>query len=128
MSRRRLTSDRKALFTKYLALGGVDTDQRQFTGTAKDVKDMKDDEEYDADHVREVTANEVLSREWEEIGKYYNPYYPEHWDVDFAGVVAGFMCVLTLFSTRIIVKGTLLTYGAITQWRLAPQVDGTIGP
>lgn len=91
MSRRRLTSDRRALFTKYLALGGVDTDQRQFTGTAKHVKDMKEDEDYDADNFREMTANEVLSREWDEVGKYYNPYYPEHWDVDFAGVVAGFL-------------------------------------
>ncbi|KAJ0114714.1 hypothetical protein J7T55_004958 [Diaporthe amygdali] len=91
MSRRRLTSDRKALFTKYLALGGVDTDQRQFTGTAKHARDMKEDDEYDADHVREVTANEVLSRGWDEVGKYYNPYYPEHWDVDFAGVVAGYL-------------------------------------
>ncbi|POS78713.1 hypothetical protein DHEL01_v202897 [Diaporthe helianthi] len=91
MSRRRLTNERRTLFTKYLALGGVDTDQRQFTGTAKHVKDMKEDDEYDADNFREVTANEGLSRDWEEMGKYYNPHYPEHWDVDFAGVVAGFL-------------------------------------
>ncbi|KAI3395118.1 hypothetical protein diail_1733 [Diaporthe ilicicola] len=91
MARRRLTSERRVFFNKYLALGGIDTDQRQFTGTAEHAKDMKEDEEYDADHVREVAANAVLSREWQEVGKYFNPSYPEHWDVDFAGVVAGFL-------------------------------------
>lgn len=116
MSRRRLTSDRKALFTKYLALGGVDTDQRQFTGTAKHARDMKEDDEYDADHVREVTANEVLSRGWEEVGKYYNPYYPEHWDVDFAGVVAGYLLVLRPPWTRPTTKSKSLTCAAMIQW------------
>ncbi|KAG8167786.1 hypothetical protein KVR01_003475 [Diaporthe batatas] len=91
MSRRRLTNDRRALFTKYLALGGVEIDQRQFTGTAKHAKDMREDDDYDADNFREMTANEGLSRDCDEVGRYYNPYFPQHWDVDFAGIVAGFL-------------------------------------
>ncbi|ROW16855.1 hypothetical protein VPNG_01526 [Cytospora leucostoma] len=90
-SRRRMTSERLNVFHKYLALGGIDSSQRQFTGTAKHVKDMKEDGTYDADEIRSMTSNEVLYRGCESTGKWFNPYYPEHWDVDFAGVVAGYL-------------------------------------
>ncbi|ROW04456.1 hypothetical protein VMCG_04956 [Cytospora schulzeri] len=89
--RRRMTSDRLNVFSKYLALGGIDTSQRQFTGTAKHVKDMEESGTYDADDIRMMTSNEILDRGCEGTGKFFNPYYPEHWDVDFAGVVAGYL-------------------------------------
>lgn len=82
--------DQAFLFSKYLSLGGIDTTQRQFTGTAKHVKDWKD-EGYTADDIREFSANEFLASDGNAKGKYYNPSFPEHWDVDFAGVVAGFL-------------------------------------
>lgn len=81
---------RSALFSKYLALGGVDTSQRQFTGTAKHIKDWKESG-YTADEIREMSANDFLSREQDPKGKFYNPEFPEHWDVDFAGVVSGYL-------------------------------------
>lgn len=89
--RRRMTSDRLNVFSKYLALGGIDTSQRQFTGTAKHVKDMKESGTYDADDIRMMTSNDILDRGCEGTGKFFNPSYPEHWDVDFAGVVAGYL-------------------------------------
>lgn len=89
--RRRMTSDRLNVFSKYLALGGIDTSQRQFTGTAKHVKDMKEGGTYDAEDIRLMTSNDVLDRGCKATSKFFNPYYPEHWDVDFAGVVAGYL-------------------------------------
>lgn len=86
-----MTSERLNVFSKYLALGGVDTTQRQFTGTAKHVKHMKESGLYDADDIRMMTTNDVLSRGCDGTGRFFNPYYPEHWDVDFAGVVAGYL-------------------------------------
>lgn len=85
-----MTQDRSSLFSKYLALGGIDTTQRQFTGTAKHIKDWKDDG-YTVDEIRGFMANDVLSHANDPKGKFFNPGFPEHWDVDFAGVVAGFL-------------------------------------
>ncbi|CAN8102758.1 unnamed protein product [Discula destructiva] len=89
-ARRRMPQDRSQLFSKYLYLGGIDTTQRQFTGTAKHVKDLKEND-YSTDEIRGITANEFLSRDSEAKGLFYSPNAPEHWDVDFAGVVAGFL-------------------------------------
>lgn len=85
-----MTQDRSALFSKYLTLGGIDTTQRQFTGTAKHIKDWKD-EGYTADEIRGFMANDLLSHENDPKGKFFNPGFHDHWDVDFAGVVAGFL-------------------------------------
>lgn len=85
-----MKQDQSGLFSKYLSLGGIDTTQRQFTGTAKHVKDWKE-EGYTADDIRELSANECLAYDGNAKGKYYNPSFPEHWGVDFAGVVAGFL-------------------------------------
>lgn len=78
------------LFNKYLALGGIDTTQRQFTGSASFVKDWKE-EGYTADEIRSFTANDSLADDGDPKGKFFDPSCPEHWDVDFAGVVAGFL-------------------------------------
>lgn len=84
-------NERSALFSKYLALGGIDTTQRQFTGTAQMLKDWKD-EGFTKDEIRGFTANDFLGHGGDDPkGKFYNPEYPQHWDVDFAGVVAGFL-------------------------------------
>lgn len=85
-----MSQDRAQLFAKYLYLGGVDTTQRQFTGTAQHVKDWKGDD-YGPDELRAFMANEFLGRGGDSKGLFYNPDAPEHWDVDFAGVVAGFL-------------------------------------
>lgn len=37
-------------------------------------------------------ASDVIHRTGSDP-RYYNPKNPEHWDVDFAGVVAGFLLV-----------------------------------
>lgn len=85
-----MNPERLNLFSKYLTLGGVDTTQRQFTGTAKHVKDWKD-EGLTKDEIRGYAANDFLGRGDDPKGKFYNPEFPEHWDVDFAGVVAGYL-------------------------------------
>lgn len=85
-----MPQERAVLFDKYLALGGVDTSQRQFTGIANYIKDWKS-EGYTADEIRGMAANDFLSRDDDPKGKFYNPEFPEHWDVDFAGVVAGYL-------------------------------------
>ncbi|KAJ4415778.1 hypothetical protein N0V82_007140 [Gnomoniopsis sp. IMI 355080] len=89
-ARRRMSSDRAQLFMKYLFLGGIDTSQRQFTGTAQHVKDWKGDG-YGPDELRAFTANEFLGHGGDSKGLFYSPDVPEHWDVDFAGIVAGFL-------------------------------------
>lgn len=89
-SRRRLAPDRALFFSKYLCLGGIDTTQRQFTGTAQLVKDFKEDE-YTKEEIREITANACINRDGDPKGRFFSPSAPEHWDVDFAGVVAGFL-------------------------------------
>lgn len=85
-----MTPERLNLFHKYLALGGIDTTQRQFTGTAKQVKGWKD-EGLTKDEIRGFTANDFLGHGDDPKGKFYNPEFPEHWDVDFSGVVAGYL-------------------------------------
>ncbi|KUI57491.1 Argonaute-binding protein 1 [Cytospora mali] len=90
-TRRRMKSERSNVFSKYLTLGGIDTSQRQFTGTAKHLKDMKESGTYDEDDIHMMTSNDILYRGCEGNGKFFNPDYPEHWDVDFAGLVAGYL-------------------------------------
>lgn len=90
MARRPMSPDRANLFLKYLYLGGIDTRQRQFTGTAQLVKDWKADG-YNPNEIRSYSANEFLGRGGDAKGLFYNPDAPDHWDVDFAGVVAGFL-------------------------------------
>lgn len=85
-----MTQDRGVLFAKYLALGGIDTTQRQFTGTAKHINEWKE-EGFTKDEIRGFTANDFLSHGGDPKGKFFNPSYPEHWDVDFKGIVAGFL-------------------------------------
>lgn len=90
-ARRRMDPEREYLFTRYLTLGGVDATVRQFQGT----RDLNEDVLEDASKatVREMTADDVIQRGGERNSnpRFYNPNYPEHWDVDFTGIVAGFL-------------------------------------
>jgi hypothetical protein len=89
--RRHMNSEQEKLFSRYLVLGGVDATQRQFQGTNMMTKtELK---ELTKSEIRAISANDVIQRGGD--GKYdarfYNPDFPEHWDVDFSGVVAGYM-------------------------------------
>ncbi|KAL2261329.1 hypothetical protein VTK26DRAFT_4377 [Humicola hyalothermophila] len=88
-ARRRLDNRRELMFSKYLMLGGIDATVRQFQGT----KNIGDEVLAEASKatIREITADDVIQRGGTQDGRFYNPNYPEHWDVDFTGVVSGFL-------------------------------------
>ncbi|KAF9872294.1 argonaute siRNA chaperone complex subunit Arb1 [Colletotrichum karsti] len=85
-SRRRISgSEATQPFNQYLFLGGVDTSPRLFGGnTDQDVQDMTPDER------RTATATDVVYNSGGG-SRFYSADDPEGWDVDFAGVVAGFL-------------------------------------
>ncbi|KAI1430286.1 Argonaute siRNA chaperone complex subunit Arb1-domain-containing protein [Xylaria sp. FL1777] len=84
-ARRRLNSERTAIFDKYLFLGGIDSSKRQFTGMAQDSDDIA---ERDAEQIRTMNAVDF-------IGGYGSRFYDygdaENWEVDFEAVVKGFL-------------------------------------
>ncbi|KAF6827735.1 Argonaute-binding protein 1 [Colletotrichum plurivorum] len=84
-ARRRISgSDNINLFNQYLFLGGIDTSPRMFGGnTEADVRDMTPEERRDATAIDTVYSSGGGSR-------FYNADEPEHWDVDFTGIVAGY--------------------------------------
>lgn len=88
-ARRRLDSRRELMFSRYLMLGGVDATVRQFQGT-KDIGADVLENATKAD-VREMTADDVIQRGGKQDSRFYNPNFPDHWDVDFAGVVSGYL-------------------------------------
>ncbi|KAK4145992.1 Argonaute complex, subunit Arb1 [Dichotomopilus funicola] len=90
-ARRRLSSEREYLFSRYLYLGGIDASVRQFQSTRNIENDAL--EEASKSSVREMTADDVIQRggEGNHNPRYFNPNYPEHWDVDFTGVVTGYL-------------------------------------
>jgi Argonaute siRNA chaperone (ARC) complex subunit Arb1 len=90
-ARRRLDNTREIIFTRYLFLGGIDSTVRQFQSTQKLADDALEDKT--KAEVREITATDVIQRGADDSSnpRFYNPNYPEHWDVDFAGVAAGFL-------------------------------------
>ncbi|KAL2020462.1 hypothetical protein VTK56DRAFT_8428 [Thermocarpiscus australiensis] len=90
-ARRRMDPLRNHVFSSYLALGGVDASARLFQSTGNIGDDILEDATK-AD-VREMTANDVIQRggDGNRSSRYYNPNYPEHWDVSFTGVVSGFL-------------------------------------
>lgn len=90
-ARRRLGAERDVLFSRYLVLGGIDATVRQFQGTRNIEDDILEDATKGA--VREMTADDVIQRggDGNRNSRFYNPNYPEHWDVDFTGVASGFV-------------------------------------
>jgi hypothetical protein len=90
-ARRRLGPERDMLFSRYLLLGGIDATVRQFQGSRNITDDILEDSSRAA--VREMTADDVVQRggDGNHNPRFYNPNYPDHWDVDFTGVAAGFV-------------------------------------
>lgn len=88
-ARRRMGNDRDLYFSKYLALGGVDSTTRQFQSTRK--LNAEDLEGLSKAEVREITADDAVQRSaGKQDRRWYHPEHPEHWEVDFAGVAAGY--------------------------------------
>jgi hypothetical protein len=86
-ARRRLTNERNHLFSRYLALGGVETTQRLFGGTVGiDKSDMED--QPTASQVRLMAADDVIRSNTS--SKFFKPHQSQGWDVDFEGVAAGY--------------------------------------
>lgn len=106
-ARRRLDNTRENLFSRYLFLGGIDTTTRQFQGTASLTK--RDLDGLNKDDIREISANDVVERKpvSQHGSRYYNPNQPEHWDVDFTGVAAGFLLVYPTSSFLSFLKAQL---------------------
>lgn len=88
-ARRRLDAVRNQVFTQYLILGGVDATARQFQGADKLPDDLI--RESTKGELRDMVSDDVIHRGGEGGGRFYHPASSEHWDVDFTGVVAGFM-------------------------------------
>ncbi|RYP93675.1 hypothetical protein DL770_000206 [Monosporascus sp. CRB-9-2] len=84
-ARRRLDQEQTQMFNKYLFMGGIDSQPRQFTGMAMDTEALA---EADKDQVRTMTAVDFIGgagSRFCEFGK------DEHWEIDFEGVVKGFL-------------------------------------
>ncbi len=90
-ARRRMNTDQNNVLSQYLLLGGVDTTTRQFQGASK--LDNETLEGRTKAEIRDITADDVIQRGGgaSTNPRFFNPDYPEHWDVDFSGVVAGFL-------------------------------------
>ncbi|TRX98668.1 hypothetical protein FHL15_000010 [Xylaria flabelliformis] len=84
-ARRRLDSQRSAMFNKYLFLGGIDTSQRQFTGMANDEDAMAG---ADTEQIRTMTAVDFVGGT---STRFYDGSNSEDWEVDFEAVVKGFL-------------------------------------
>ncbi|KAI1660922.1 Argonaute siRNA chaperone complex subunit Arb1-domain-containing protein [Daldinia decipiens] len=82
---RRMDSERLMLFNKYLWLGGIDSSPRQFTGFAEDRDALA---EAEADEIRQMTATDFVGGSGI---RFYDPLKPEHWFVDFEGIVKCFL-------------------------------------
>ncbi|KAI1081586.1 hypothetical protein F5B20DRAFT_534533 [Whalleya microplaca] len=82
---RRLDSERTSLFNKYLFMGGVDSSQRQFTGISKHRRDL---EGADANDIRKMTAIDSVGGAGV---RFYDPSRSDDWEVDFTGIVKGFL-------------------------------------
>lgn len=80
-----MDNNKENLLNKYLNLGGIDTAPRMF----QSMDTIKMDEETN-DEIRGMTAGDVIHRGGANI-RYYDPNDPDNWEVDFAGVAAGFL-------------------------------------
>ncbi|KAI0408977.1 hypothetical protein F4802DRAFT_616747 [Xylaria palmicola] len=83
-ARRRMDSQRKAMFDKYLFLGGIDASPRQFTGVTGDRDAM---EEADAEEIRTMTAVDFVGGSG---GRFYDNSKSQEWEVDFEAIAKGF--------------------------------------
>ncbi|RYP39145.1 hypothetical protein DL767_002325 [Monosporascus sp. MG133] len=84
-ARRRLDQEQTQMFNKYLFMGGIDSQPRQFTGMAMDTEALA---EADKDQVRTMTAIDFIGGAG---SRFYQFGEDEHWEIDFEGVVKGFL-------------------------------------
>lgn len=86
-ARRRLNNNKSTFFTSYLLLGGIDSTPRQFQGS----RSLETEETTPRDHIEAMKANDVILRGMSTDARFYNPNEPENWEVDWTGVVSGFL-------------------------------------
>ncbi|RYP62942.1 hypothetical protein DL771_009506 [Monosporascus sp. 5C6A] len=84
-ARRRLDQEQTQMFNKYLFMGGIDSQPRQFTGMALDTEALA---EADKDQVRTMTAVDFIGGAG---SRFYELGEDEHWEIDFESVVKGFL-------------------------------------
>ncbi|RYO86449.1 hypothetical protein DL766_003098 [Monosporascus sp. MC13-8B] len=84
-ARRRMDQEQTQMFNKYLFMGGIDSQPRQFTGMAMDTEALA---EADKDQIRTMTAVDFIGGAG---SRFYEFGEDEHWEVDFEGVVKGFL-------------------------------------
>jgi len=89
-ARRRLDNERGQFFTKYLLLGGIDSTPRMFSGVAGPNNLGDDEDRYTKSELRAMQANDLIFRS-STSSRFYSPDNSEDWDVDFNGVVAGYL-------------------------------------
>ncbi|KAI1093022.1 Argonaute siRNA chaperone complex subunit Arb1-domain-containing protein [Rostrohypoxylon terebratum] len=82
---RRMDTERTMLFNKYLWLGGIDGSQRQFTGFSNDREAIAD---ANAEAIRDMTATDFIGGNG---SRFFDPAYQELWEIDFSGIVKGFL-------------------------------------
>ena len=98
--RRKLNSTRMDMFQKYLAMGGIDTTVIGFQGGKDEPKDDSDSDDdfsdYDGPNVNNVTTSmqhmgSAFDTSQRGISKYYNPFAPQNWTVDWIGCASAFL-------------------------------------
>ena len=98
--RRKFSSTRMDMFQKYLALGGIDTTVSGFQGGKEKPEDDSDSDddlfEYDEPNVNNVTTSmqhtgSAFDTSQRGITKYYNPFAPQNWRVDWVGCASAFL-------------------------------------
>jgi hypothetical protein len=81
-----MDSVKQNLFDRYMFLGGIESSQRQFSGSSpQDIKEAGS-----AEDVVQITARAAIHSGTSST-KFYDPTKPEHWVVDFEAIVKGFL-------------------------------------
>lgn len=75
------------MFNKYLALGGIDTTLKAFTGGM----DKETLEDYDGPTIANIQARDVIFSGEEGGSKFYDPCAPYNWVVDFEGIARAYL-------------------------------------
>ncbi|KAK7750802.1 hypothetical protein SLS62_007201 [Diatrype stigma] len=89
-ARRRFDQERTLMFNKYLFMGGIDSQPRQFTGM-----DSHAFGDADKDEIRTMTAVDFIGGAG---SRFFELGDEDNWEIDFEGVVKGFLS-RTVFET-----------------------------
>ncbi|KAM0600681.1 hypothetical protein ACHAPN_000473 [Verticillium nonalfalfae] len=130
-ARRRLNTEMTGYFDAYLFLGGIDTAQRQFTGSGSNSKTNPDFQDMDTDEVRRATAVDMIH--CDKNSTFYNQAEPERWEIDFTGIVTGYLSEAVprltgqnypAMNTAVAVVENFLRY--ILHHGVCPEYDGDV--